>query len=78
MNIVAGEPIRRRDEDVVEPGTGRRIAQVIQSWSLQAGSTVAVVAKDRVGRQLPVLGVRMSAEALKLALNRLAIGLTLG
>jgi hypothetical protein len=43
MNIVAGEPIRRSDEDVVEPGIGRRIAQVIQC----ASDPVLVVASWR-------------------------------
>ena len=75
MNIVAGKPIRRSDQD---GRGGGRIPQVVQCWPLQAGTAVAVVAKDIVGGQLPVLCVRMGAQTLELALNRLTVGLTLG
>ena len=46
MDIVASQAIRGRDDHPIKGGIAYLIAQVIQSWTTQACSAVAVVTKN--------------------------------
>jgi hypothetical protein len=48
VDEVAGEPVRRGDEDPVQLGTGRSVPQPVEAGSPERGAAVAVVAEDVV------------------------------
>ncbi|MBV9776235.1 MAG: hypothetical protein JO143_04215, partial [Acetobacteraceae bacterium] len=76
VHVVARQPVRRGDQDAVQPGARGGVAQVIEAGTPQAGAAVAVVAKDVLLRQLPAASRSMGAQAVKLLLNGLRLGLT--
>ncbi len=78
VNVVAGQPVGRRDEHAVQPRRRDRVAQPVQAWPLQTRAAVAVVAEDVLLAQvppLPSMGRHMRPQALQLLLSALRLRL---
>ena len=57
VDVVAGQPVGVGQEDRVEGGHGRRLAEAVQAGAFERGAAVAVVTEDvRLG-QLPAPGL---------------------
>lgn len=54
------------------------IAEAVESWSLKAGPTVAIVAKHTVILPFPSVQLEVRLQSLQLLLNGLHLRLTLG
>lgn len=78
VHVVARQPIRRGDQDAVQPSACGGVAQMVKAGTPQTGATVTVVAKDVLLRQLPAACRGMGAQAVELLLNGLRLGLAPG
>ena len=78
MDVVAGQAIGRGDQDAIDPSAGDGIAQPVETRALQDSAAIAVIAKDVLGGEIPVLGENIGPQPLELLLSRLALGLALG
>jgi plasmid stability protein len=78
VHVVAGQPVRRGDQDTVQPGARGGVAQTVEPGPLESGAAVAVVAEDALGRQRPALLLGMGTQPVELLVSRLRLGLALG
>jgi hypothetical protein len=78
MDIIPRQPIRISDEDLVERGHGRPIAEPVQAGALERGAAVAVVTEDVLLEQRPAVGLEMRPQPVDLLLDGLRLGLSLG
>jgi hypothetical protein len=78
VHVVARQPVRRGDQDAVQPGTRRGVAQAVQARAPEARAAVAVVAEDVLRRQGPALRRGMGVQAIELLLSGLRLDLALG
>ena len=78
MDIVSRQPIRIGDEDRVERGHGRPIAEPVEAGPLERGAAVAVVTEDVPLGQWPALGLEMRPQPVDLLVDGLCLGLSLG
>ncbi len=75
VHVVACQPVRRGDQDAIQPGTRGDVAQAVQAGTPQAGAAVAVVTKNVLRREVPAACRGMGAQAVELLLNGLRLGL---
>src|SRR3954468_3723275 len=78
MDIVPRKPIRIGDEDLVERGHGRPIAEPVEAGPLERGAAVAVVTEDVPLGQRPAPRLEMGPQPVDLLLDGLCLGLSLG
>jgi hypothetical protein len=78
VDIVACEPIWCRDDDPIKGASPDLVAQAIESGTTQAGSTVAVIAKNVLITPLPSLSLILLAQTVELLLDCLGQSLALG
>ena len=78
MDIVSRQPIRIGDEDLVERGHGRAIAEPVEAGPLERGAAVAVVTEDVPLGQRPALRLEMCPQPVDLLFDGLCLGLSLG
>ena len=78
VDEVAGQPVGVGQEDRVEGGHGRRVAEAVEAGPLERGAAVAVVTEDvRLG-ELPAPVPGVFPEPLDLLVDGLGLGLPLG
>jgi len=77
MHIIARQPISGGHEDAIKGGRFDRIPEMIQAWTIQAGPTVAIIAKHLLGLELFTLGGQVSLQASQLLVNGLGLALAL-
>jgi len=74
MNVLARQPIWRRDEQQLKAGQGSLVTQSIQSRTVELRTTVPVIAVDMVFGQVPVwLLLDFGQQTLQLLFNRLRL-----
>ncbi len=78
VDIVAGQPVRRGDQDQVQLGQRRMVSQPIQARAAQAGAAIAVIAVDMLLLQRPAAPGNRLAQPVKLLLDGLRLGLAGG
>ncbi len=78
MDVVAGQAVRRGDQDAIQPGARRGVAQAVQAGAAQRGPAATVVAEDALGRQGPAPRRGVGTQPLELLFSRLRLGLALG
>jgi len=78
MHIVARQSVGISDQHPIHLRCPDRISQAIQARSVQAGSTVTVVAEGIRHGQFPALIADMGPQSIQLLLDGLGVGLTLG
>lgn len=78
VRVVARQPVRRGDQDAVQPGARGGVAQVIEARTPETGAAATSVAKDVLLRQAPAERRGMGAQAVELLLNGLRLGLAPG
>ncbi len=79
MDVVAGESIRRSQEDQIECRLGRLIAQVIQAGAFELGPTLAIVTEDMFLGQTPIgLCGHIGPQTGQLLVNRVGLLLAAG
>jgi len=78
VDVVAGQPVRRSDQDQVQVGQRRMIPQPVQAGPSQAGAAITVIAVDVLFLQLPSMPGNRRAQPVKLLLDGLRLGLTGG
>jgi hypothetical protein len=77
VDVVAGQPIRGRDQDQVKAAGGGAIAQAAEARTPQGRAAVAVIADDLIGGHVPALLPGVPRQTLHLLLDRLGLRLTL-
>ena len=75
VDIVAGQPVRRRHQDDVQIGQRRMIAEPVQPRPSQAGSAIPVITVDVLAVQLPAALRGCRAQPVKLLLDGLRLRL---
>jgi hypothetical protein len=78
VDIIARQPIRRRDQHQVQVGQRRVIPQPVQPRPAQAGAAIAVIAVDMLVLQLPAALRSRRAQPVKLLFDGLRLGLAGG
>ena len=78
MNVVASQAVRRGDQDAIQPGTRRCVAQAVQAGAAQHSPAATVVAEDPLGRQGPAPHRGVGVQPLELLFSGLRLGLALG
>lgn len=71
MDIVSRQPIRIGDEDLVERGHGRAIAEPVEAGPLERGTAVSVVTEDVSLGQRPALRLEMCPQPVDLLFDGL-------
>jgi len=75
VDIVTGQPVRRRHQDDVQLGQRRMITEPVQPGPSQAGSAIPVIAIDVLAVQLPAALRGCRAQPVKLLLDGLRLRL---
>src|SRR5215831_7449889 len=71
LDIIPGESIRARDDDTLDRGLFDAVPEPVQSWPLEGGTTVSVVAEDIFRPERFPLCVYLGGESLDLLFNGL-------
>src|SRR5262245_55009368 len=78
MDVITGEAIGVRHQDLVKAGQRGPIPEAVQARALERRSAVAVIAEDAVYGQLPGLGGDEGLQAFQLLVNGLGAYLVRG
>jgi hypothetical protein len=77
MDILSRQPVRRGDQHPVEGTERRAVTQPLQAGPLEAGTAVAIIAEDVLGRHRPALRLGVRLQTLQLLGNAVGLCLTL-
>src|SRR5215207_4471289 len=78
MHIFARQPIRRSYQNSIEGRLGRLIPEVIESWAIETGATIAVITVDMLLGETPTVLLNQVAQAGQLLVDRLRLSLAGG
>jgi hypothetical protein len=78
MNILPGESIWGCHQHAIKVRLRDVIMEMVESWSLETGSAVAIITKHQVVSPFPSVQLKMGLESLQLLVNGLHLCLTLG
>src|SRR4051812_22052158 len=77
MGVVAGQPIRSREQKTVEGPGGDLFTQAFQAGAMQGCAAEAVIAENEILGERPALRLGMRPEAVELLINSLGVSLVL-
>jgi hypothetical protein len=78
MHIVAGQPVRGRDQKAIQLTHRHSISQPLQSRPFETGAAVAIIPEDVLDRHAPPLLEGMGLQALQLLSEAVGLCLALG